>query len=94
MVFSTKGIDTPAINTLKKIPHKFKRASYINICHIISPMGSAGKSLIAQNYVDQKGIVSNKYSYANEHSQAIIDSLSVSAASILPAIPVALGKLE
>ena len=57
-------------------------------------MGSAGKSLIAQNYVDQKGIVSNKYSYPNEHSQVIIDSLSVSAASILPAIPVALGKLE
>ena len=57
-------------------------------------MGSAGKSLIAQNYVDQKGIISNKYSYANEHSQVIIDSLSVSAASILPAIPVALGKLE
>ena len=57
-------------------------------------MGSAGKSLIAQNYVDQKGIVSNKNSYPNEHSQVIIDSLSVSAASILPAIPVALGKLE
>ena len=92
--FSTKGIDTPAINTLKKIPHKFKRASYINICHIISPMGSAGKSLIAQNYVDQKGIVSNKYSYPNEQSQAIIDSLSVSAASTFTAIPVALGRLE
>ena len=57
-------------------------------------MGSAGKSLIAQNYVDQKGIVSNKNSYPNEHSQVIIDSLSVSAASIFPAIPVALGKLE
>ena len=53
----------------------------------------SGKHYIAELLPGNEALFRQQW-FPDEHSQGFIDSLSVSAASIFPAIPVALGKLE